>query len=524
MHVNRSENLLKNTWQVVRKRLLFPESPMPEITTFPSSWPAMTIRNRKILVNENFLCKYCEKISPIDVLGAILTHGLAHHSVCPWDLRTHIELFNEATTILQSPYYGRFVVDLFLDMVVDCYCFDHGWNGIELILKAVSNCDNPFLRILLPVYAKIRGDKPWAKSSILDCGTIEYLSEINYLDRKNWFRSIRKVARALRKYLPQLLSDKTLAPPPMGYHDVYSYGTMELPESFRGLAQQTEDPTAFERIFSSVKHAYGKSEDGEPGGKMGRSLGSEIRANTLFYMCLADKYRMRIRKREIRKDGALYPFSHEQWSVSDPFYDIDIWNSMGKILPPLTVKWKKREGEGYTSQDRVPDCMIMIDSSGSMPNPSQTLSYAVLGASCAADAYLREGASVSVYNFSDAPAGNRKLIVDSRDRQEIYETICTYFGGGTALEINLLSGMIGNKQLDIFLITDMEITNLEHLIKLFESLKNIRVTAVYVGEKKGVERFQQAASKMQNVSVYGIEKPHDIMNIVLGQIKKYIHN
>jgi hypothetical protein len=67
--------------------------------------------------------------------------------------------------------------------------------------------------------------------------------------------------------------------------------------------------------------------------------------------------------------------------------------------------------------EETPDCLIAIDSSGSMINPRKNLSYAVLGAACATNAYLRNDAKVAVYNFSDAPMGG-KDILDFADKRE----------------------------------------------------------------------------------------------------------
>ncbi len=522
MYVENLQQLLQKAWKEAKKRFFYPETPQPELVSFSLPWPAMSMKQKKILANKTFIDRYSHKIGTVYLIDAILNHGLAHYSVCPWDTRTHISLFHEALKVTGNTTYARFVTDIFVDIVVDYHCFQHGWLSIETILEKIAPDESPHLNILLPLYKHVWGINTGPGKDVLDKSIIEYLAEIDYLDRKTWTRNIKKVARALKSDLPVIIAKGKNSSPLMGHHDISSYSAPEFFDFFRSFARDFEDPEAFNKLFSSVNEAYGKLTNGEPRGKMGRSLGHEVKVSPFFYMSLAEKYRMKIRKMDMKKDGALYPFSHVQWSVSDPFYDIDIWNSLGKVLPPLTVKWKKKEGEIYSSHDKAPDCMILVDSSGSMPNPSKTLSYAVLGACCAADAYLREDASVSVYNFSDAPAGNRKLLVDSRNKAEIYDAICTYFGGGTAIEIDVIKDIISWKQLDIFLITDMEITNLEQLIKLFASFDNIRVTAVHIGEKKGVERFQKAAKAMRNVSIYGIEKPKDIMNIVLGQLEEYI--
>ncbi len=97
-------------------------------------------------------------------------------------------------------------------------------------------------------------------------------------------------------------------------------------------------------------------------------------------------------------------------------------------------KGKGREGE---RSKETPDCLIAIDSSGSMINPRKSLSYAVLGAACAADAYLQNDSKVAVYNFSDAPMGGKDVLNYTDRREDIYRVLCKYFGGGTALDLRI---------------------------------------------------------------------------------------
>ena len=50
------------------------------------------------------------------------------------------------------------------------------------------------------------------------------------------------------------------------------------------------------------------------------------------------------------------------------------------IIPGITQKWIKKEGEVTTAYFEIPDSLIVIDSSGSMPNPDENISIPVLGA------------------------------------------------------------------------------------------------------------------------------------------------
>ena len=52
----------------------------------------------------------------------------------------------------------------------------------------------------------------------------------------------------------------------------------------------------------------------------------------------------------------------------------------------------------------------------------------------------------------------------------------------------------GRKNLDLFIITDMKITNLEALIGFFGQIQN-RITAVHIGENPYAARFEKAVEK-----------------------------
>jgi hypothetical protein len=103
--------------------------------------------------------------------------------------------------------------------------------------------------------------------------------------------------------------------------------------------------------------------------------------------------------------------------------------------PGISQTWQRKEGETHGVEDGTPDFLILIDSSGSMANPCDELSYAVLGAGCAADAYLRRHRQVAVYNFSDATQGGLERLDFTEDRDAIYRTLCRHFGGGTELAL-----------------------------------------------------------------------------------------
>ena len=75
---------------------------------------------------------------------------------------------------------------------------------------------------------------------------------------------------------------------------------------------------------------------------------------------------------------------------------------------------------------------------------------------------------------------------------------------------------------DLFLITDMQITNQEVLIRYFNQCEN-RVTAVHIGDNRHAESFRKSMAVRKNVDIYGVEKKEDIPRIVLGKVRDYLY-
>ena len=118
------------------------------------------------------------------------------------------------------------------------------------------------------------------------------------------------------------------------------------------------------------------------------------------------------------------------------------------------------------------------------------------------------------------PAGARYYRI-ADNRRDIYGTICHYFGGGTRLGVEDIERSFKAISVpDIFLITDMQITNLQVLIQYFNDCKN-RVTAVHIGDNPHVQEFRRSMNLNQNVGIYAVEQKRDIPRIVLGKIQEY---
>ena len=519
-------------WPRLRRKHLYPELPVPRVGEVVDSTEGeeteqegvgLEMKQKQMTVNPNFLDRMKVNMPEEKVIEALLDHGITHYTFCPWDLHTHLMLYAEAKKVMGDKTMAKEVASYFVDIIADTQCVKKRSTEIPELHRHLKK--GVVQEVIASLYQRIWGIDLGVSEGHED--VVRRLARIPYLDRSRWSESIRKFARSMK---PLLLEQERDQPGqggkgdsnPQGEHDLSHYSSEEIDQGLREYANQRMALNEFREVVEDFSEELKEAGYGMEGG-MGRGQGASIDADILFYMKLAESYAIPVRKLPLEEKGSLHPHSHSPWEVGSPYQDIDIWTSFGKVMPGITQIWKKREGKGRGKMEGVPDCLIVIDSSGSMINPRKSLSYAVLGAGCAANAYLRNDSKVAVYNFSDAPMAGKDILNYTNNREEVYRILCKYFGGGTALDVEDLVPLIeGKKNLDLFIITDMKITNLESLISFFGHLQN-RITAVHIGENPYASRFEKAVEKRRNIMIFTVKRKEDIPHIVLGKIMEYFN-
>jgi hypothetical protein len=539
MDEKRLISMIEEIWPRLRKKHLYPEIPMPKVGKAhdpkgegieKNDRVGLEMKDKQLTINPSFLSSMKGKMAEENLIEALLDHGITHYTFCPWDFQTHLALYAEAKKVMGDKETAKQAAGHFIDVIADTYCVKKRTTEIPELHRNLKK--GPVEEVIASVYQRIWGiDLGISSSKKVNEEVVRRLARIPYLDRSRWSESIRKFARSLKPILIMEQEEKQSGggkgdSNPLGEHDLNHYSYEEIDQGLRDYAQKTMGLSEFKEVVEDFSSELKEMGYGIEGG-MGRGRGAPIDADILFYMKLAENYSIPLKKISLEEAGTLNPHSHSPWEVGTPFQDIDIWTSFGKIMPGITQTWKKKEGKGRGKIEGAPDCLIIIDSSGSMINPRKNLSYAVLGAACVTNAYLRNHSKVAVYNFSDAPMGGREVLDYTANREDIYRSLCKYFGGGTALDLEDIMPMIKKKKdLDLFIITDMKITNLETLIGFFGKIQN-RITAVHIGENPYASRFEKAVEKRRNINIFTVKKKEDIPHIVLGSIREYfnpIHN
>lgn len=129
------------------------------------------------------------------------------------------------------------------------------------------------------------------------------------------------------------------------------------------------------------------------------------------------------------------------WDVGEPLEAVD-WLATTLRSPVVvpgvtTVQRMTGAAEGDDRDERPVDLDIYVDSSGSMPNPSERVSYLTLAGAILALSALRVGARVQATLWS----GTRQFTCTdgfTRDEQAILGILTGHFGGATAFPLHVL--------------------------------------------------------------------------------------
>ncbi len=508
--------ILSDLWPQIRQKHLYPELPPPSILD-GSPHVGIDMQGKQIRLSRHFIKKISSKIKPAVSIEALIDHAVSHYLYCPWDFYTHLKLYATAKQVVKDKQIARRAADTFMDVVADTRCVSHTPTPLPALYRQM--CGSKRINILRAIYQRL-----WNQN----LGATDYdeiaqkLSFIPFMDRQRWEQSLKRFSILLAPYLANdTVQDNAEIDHPTGLHGFNQYSPQDIQNGLRQLALDAETPAEFAHTMkdyqTEIERVLSNAQVG-----LGKGAAAPIQADIWYYMKLAENYWLPVKTIPMESNGTTYPHHHTPWEVSQPFHDIDPWTSFGKIMPGITQTWQRQEGEMFGAEEETPDCLIAIDSSSSMINPRQRLSHAVLGAACACEAYIRNGAQVAIYNFSDAAAGS-KLIQDyTHDRYQLYDTLCHYLGGGTRMQIEDIEVLQSHPPPDLFIITDMQIINIKDLINYLSTCQN-RVTAVHIGANSYVDSFQKQLKLRPNISLFGVSNSSDIPDIVLGRVRRYLY-
>jgi len=175
-----------------------------------------------------------------------------------------------------------------------------------------------------------------------------------------------------------------------------------------------------------------------------RSLGVDVNAEELvarFYREQALPHLIKFPTKETGRMSDPLPEGLDVWDIGSPVSQIDWVASLTQnpfVIPGLTTLERAYgESVGQESERVAVDLYLGIDCSGSMGNPSFSLSFPVLAGAVMAMSALRARASVMVC-LSGEPGSYSETPGFLRDEKAVLSKLTSYLGTGYAFGLNRL--------------------------------------------------------------------------------------
>jgi len=540
------KKIMGREWQNARRIYHYPSLPMPNLVDdIPNGM--INLENLEIKVSEPFITGLEEQgIENGEAFNEVLTHELTHFMRFPGSVLNILRL-QKAGQKLGDEGKISGLRTAFTEAQTNLYMTEELKNASTAKIRRTYGLEegDHMGKLMYGLYQEISGQDfgvPKDELSDEEKGLVTKLGGIDFLNKNREIPNFRDFIRILKDYQPPQNkqdgrgnqsgqgeggegkdsqgSGEGGEPCAGSGNDLKGFSENQIREGLKQFAKECLDPGEYEDVAGQVL-----GDDLVPlvGGvrRAGTGKGiAELAGN--FYTSLSEKFTIPIRKKPMHKNGSLFPHSHTTFEVGDSISDVDAFSTPG-ILPGITKKWIRKEGTVHDSEEAVPDSFIIMDSSSSMPNPSEVNSIPVLGATAISNAYLFNGSKVGVYNFSGE--GNKILYGPSREREGVHRILRTYFNGGTVFDPSALEEMLkkSTEEFDVSVVSDMEISNLGDFMESILSIpRTHRVHLLYTEDNSYVSRLREQFGNKENVAILPLISEKDIHGITMGELKKSV--
>ncbi len=444
---------LNEAWEEVKHLMGYPVLKFPLITTKDVETASINMITKEIKISETFMKRLSQYVSEKDAFKIISAHEVSHHTYCPYDLKTLMSLDFEMTKIMGRPTK---ITNWFTDVFVNLDIIE---KGIE-INKAywLSEELSIFQETIKELYTKKTGLFFGQKNK--NFVNKEVLNKALKLDYKNTeINTLKDTAIKFAKIFSDIYSNEEASD---SLNDYTKYSDSDVDDAFKDLVK-TLSPEDF---YEAIKYAEKTN------------ITQKITTKNLkdYYHSLSKKYFLKIVKEKETIIGEEQRI--KEWDSEDSISSINIYRSNAKFIPGISLSSKSyfNEYRGLDKKQKIPDALILLDSSASMDNPGIKLSKAVMAGFIISDFYLKNKKSVAVINFSSFA----KLNNFSYNRSSVYDGLILYQGEYTNIDLSVVDSVVKN-DVDIYLISDEAIDNyldFESFIAAKPNIKNITVMGI----------------------------------------------
>lgn len=495
------EQSLDEAWDDTKKLYSYPPISKP-VFTDNTNTAAIDMSNHKIVVNKKFVKKVSDcasknnyTLNNTTIIKGLLHHEVNHYMFCPYDLTTMLNIENQISKVTQKNVHD--IGNYFMDVVINLDLMKRKKRmEVSEVYKHMDKL-HPVDQLMCALYQDKTGadfdvsiDSPGMQARL------DGLKKIDYLNKKKWLKSSKKFAELIHDLLDEQNKHDLMN---IDDWDTDSYTDGEIEKSLNDVAKEL-DPKEFKDLIEGA----------------GINTSTIIQGiDALYYDQQSKKYLMNVKPRNI-KGKTLEHTEHKKYEISDSYSAVDVFNSYGKFMPGFSQVWKEVEQSTNGSVKGVPDLVLALDTSISMPDPTIELSPAVIGAFCAAKLYLENGSYVATYNFSS----DIYITEFSNDKAKIFKNLALYQRGGTLFDVGSLSSLVNSTKTksDIMIITDMEISNFEETMNYLKTIEKAnRINILWINPSPNID---VGALRSDNFNIYKIRNNNDIPKIMIGECDK----
>lgn len=531
------QQIMDGEWHDARKRFHFPQLPKPKLVNDDSNG-SVNLKTLEITVSEPFITGFPKHgIDQAEAVNEVLTHELTHFMRYPGSPLNVLRLQKATQGVVTEGEHASQLRTDFTEVQTNIYMLTERKHPATAPMRRVYQPDekDTSARIIYGLYQTVSGQDFGVKLTKEEETAIKKLSGIDFLNKSRELENVRKFAEVMKDYKGQ-------RPPQQGggmptpRADMGIFDENQIMEGLRAFAKECSNPAEYEKVAGQMLEEANKgnaSRQKTPTGLL-PGVGRDITLiGRNFYSALAANYSIPIRKKPFVSTGSVYPHSHAPFTFEDQITDVDPFSSPG-ILPGITKKWVRVEGQSFGEQEGVPTNLLVVDNSPSMfmrgstiVSPSDRVYQHIVGATAISNAYLANCSQVAVYSFGS----NDHLTGFSKDKERVHAELRRYSAnGGTTFNASLLETVVGqsDRPCDITVVSDMGIDNLDRFVQsLLQLPQTHRIHLLYTnnaGELKPyVASLRNSFGKKSNVAIMPMISYEDIQKITMGELTKSVH-
>jgi hypothetical protein len=388
----------------------------------------------------------------------VMAHEIGHHVLCPADLADHARLLARVRQGLPNlEHHAPLVANLYADMLINDRLQRSRGLRMAAVYERLADPDSTplwtfYMRIFEILWSVPSGGLTRKEVDPSMDGDAQLGAKLARVYATDWQRGAGGFAALCYRYLAEqsegdvaqtrrrvcvgVVGDGVAVPGLTGA-DIEPVLHPALDPRVNDFAPE-EAPT--EKPVQGTGQYREPFEYGQILRQLGLSISDEDAA-VRYYRERAAPHLVRFPVRTRPLSTEPLPEGHTAWDIGEPIEDVD-WIATALrspvVVPGITTLQRLVGTTEADDQDKRPvDLDLYVDSSGSMPDPRQTVSYLTLAGAILALSALRVGARVQATLWSGT---NEFIVTDGfvRDENAVLQVLTGYFGSYTAFPLHIL--------------------------------------------------------------------------------------